>query len=76
MASEHDAASPVTGDGKVYFASEAGVVSVVADERDWRVISSHKFDGKIYGTPVLDGSRIFIRTEDSLYCYEQESARQ
>jgi len=67
-------ASPVAGDGKVYFASEAGVVSVVADEPDWRVISSHKFDGKIFGTPVLDGPCIFIRTEDSLYCYEGESA--
>ena len=66
----------VAGDGKAYSASEAGVVSVVADEPDWRVISSHKFDGKIFGTPVLDGSRIFIRTEDSLYCYEREPAGQ
>jgi len=33
-------ASPVAGDGKVYFASEAGVVSVVADAPEWRVISS------------------------------------
>jgi outer membrane protein assembly factor BamB len=67
-------ASPVAGDGKIYFASEGGVVSVVADGPEWRVISSHKFDGKIYGTPVLDGKRIFIRTEDTLYCYEKEPA--
>jgi len=67
-------ASPVAGDGKVYFASEAGMVSVVADEPDWRVISSQKFDGKIYGTPMLDGKRIIIRTEDSLYCYENKEA--
>ena len=63
-------ASPVAGDGKIYFASEGGVVSVVAGEPDWRVISSHKFEGKIYGTPVLNGHRIVIRTEESLYCYE------
>jgi outer membrane protein assembly factor BamB len=67
-------ASPVAGDGKVYFASEAGMVSVVADEPEWRVISSHKFDAKIYGTPVSSGNRILIRTEDSLYCYEKEPA--
>jgi outer membrane protein assembly factor BamB len=67
-------ASPVAGDGKVYFASENGVVSVVADEKDWRMISSRKFDQKIYGTPVLDGNRVLIRTEDSLHCYEKESA--
>ena len=52
----------------------AGIVSVVADEPEWRVISSHKFGGKIYGTPVLDGKRIIIRTEDSLYCYEKKEA--
>jgi outer membrane protein assembly factor BamB len=69
-------ASPVAGDGKIYFASEAGVVSVVADEPDWRVISSHKFDSKIFGTPVLNGNRIFIRTEESLSCFEKESAPQ
>jgi len=67
-------ASPVAGDGKIYFASEAGVVSVVADEPDWRVISSHKFDGKIYGTPVLDGNRILIRAGESLHCYETVAA--
>ena len=69
-------ASPVGGDGKVYFASEAGVVSVVADKPEWQVISSHKFDGKIYGTPVLEGNRIYIRTEEFLYCYEREPAVQ
>lgn len=69
-------ASPVAGDGKIYFASENGVVSAVADEPDWRVISSHKFDGKIYGTPVLDGNRILIRAGESIQCYEKEPVGQ
>jgi outer membrane protein assembly factor BamB len=67
-------ASPVAGAGKVYFASEAGVVSVIADEPVWRVISSHKFDGKIYGTPALDRNRIYIRTEEAVYCFEHAPA--
>jgi outer membrane protein assembly factor BamB len=67
-------ASPVAGDGKVYFASEGGVVSVVADAPVWRVISSHKFDAKIYGTPVLDRGRIYIRTQTGLYCFEHGAA--
>ena len=69
-------ASPVAGDGKVYFASESGVLSVVADQPEWRVISSHKFDGKIYGTPVLDGQRILLRIGESLQCFERERAVQ
>jgi outer membrane protein assembly factor BamB len=67
-------ASPVAGDGKVYFASEAGVVSVIADEPAWRVISSHKFEAKIYGTPMLDRNRIYIRTQEALHCFEAASA--
>ena len=63
-------ASPVTGDGKVYFASEQGVVSVVANTADWRVISSHEFHEKIYATPVIDRHRIYLRSEQALYCFQ------
>jgi len=62
-------ASPVAGDGKVYFAGEAGTVSVVASEQEWRVISSRNFREKIYATPLLDRGRLFLRTEQALYCF-------
>src|SRR6266478_1068499 len=62
-------ASPVAGDGKVYFASESGTVSVVAAERNWRVISSHDFHEKIYATPRLKGDRLYLRTDRALYCF-------
>lgn len=67
-------ASPVSGDGKVYFAGESGVVSVVADEREWRVFSSRKFADKIYATPVIEGNSILIRTESGLHRFEKPSA--
>ena len=63
-------ASPVTGDGKVYFASEQGVVSVVRNQTEWNVISSHEFHEKIYATPVMDRDRIFIRTDKALYAFQ------
>lgn len=62
-------ASPVAGDGKVYFASELGVVSVLTDAPDWKVISSHHFKEKIYATPIIDRDRIYVRTEQALYCF-------
>jgi outer membrane protein assembly factor BamB len=62
-------ASPVVGDGKVYFAGELGTVSVVAEQTEWRVISSHNLGEKIYATPVLDKGRVFIRTDQALYCF-------
>jgi outer membrane protein assembly factor BamB len=63
-------ASPVAGDGRVYFASESGTVSIVSSERDWRVISSRDFHEKIYATPCLKGNRLFLRTERALYCFQ------
>jgi len=62
-------ASPVAGDGKVFFASEQGVLSVIANQQEWRMISSHNFKEKIYATPVIDRSRIYVRTEKALYCF-------
>jgi len=62
-------ASPVSGDGKVYFASESGTVSVVAAEPDWRIISSHDFHEKIDATPVLAHDRLYLRTEQAMYCF-------
>jgi outer membrane protein assembly factor BamB len=62
-------ASPVSGDGKVYFASESGTLSVVAAQPEWRVISSHEFHEKIYASPALSGDRLYLRTERALYCF-------
>ena len=62
--------SPVAGDGKVYFASENGVVSVVASQREWQVISSHDFYEKIYATPAFGTGCVYFRTEQALYCLQ------
>lgn len=67
-------ASPVTGDGKVYFASEQGVVSIVRNKRDWEVLSSRNFREKIYATPVIERDRVLIRTEKALYCFAKTNS--
>jgi len=63
-------ASPVAGDGKVYFASEPGVVSVLSSQPEWNVVSSHEFHEKIYATPAFASGRLYIRTEQALYCFQ------
>jgi outer membrane protein assembly factor BamB len=65
-------ASPVSGDGKTYFASEQGVFSVLANQVSWNVISSHEFHERIYATPVIDRGRLYIRTEKALYAFRKE----
>ncbi len=63
-------ASPVVGDGKVYFASESGTVSVLGAQQDWRLLSSRDFHEKIYATPALGNGRLYLRTEQALYCFQ------
>jgi outer membrane protein assembly factor BamB len=67
-------ASPVVGDGKVYFASELGVLSVVSETGDWNVISKHDFREKIYATPVVEEDAIYVRTENGIYCFKTARA--
>ena len=59
--------SPVAGDGKVYMASERGVVTVLKAGRNWEILGSHDFEERIMATPVIHAGRIFVRTEKALY---------
>jgi len=62
-------ASPVTADGKVYFANQLGQVTVVSAEGQWKAVHSADFDEEIYATPALADGRIYLRTDGHLYCF-------
>jgi outer membrane protein assembly factor BamB len=61
--------SPVAGDGKVYLVSEPGMISVLRAAPKWEVIATHDLSERTTSSPVIDGSRIFFRTEKALYCF-------
>jgi outer membrane protein assembly factor BamB len=63
-------ASPVAGDGKVYFCSEPGTITVLASQPAWNILSSHEFPEKIYATPAFARGCLYIRTEQALYCFQ------
>ena len=62
-------ASPVAGDGKIYMVSELGMVSVLEPGPALRVIAAADLDDTVYGTPAIDGGRIYLRTGTTLYCF-------
>jgi outer membrane protein assembly factor BamB len=62
-------ASPAAGDGKIYLASESGVVTVVRADGQWQIISTHDFGEPIYATPVIRDGRVYVRTAAALYCF-------
>jgi outer membrane protein assembly factor BamB len=66
--------SPVAGDGKVYFLSEEGKLTVLRSTPDCEVISTADFGEPAYATPALLDGQIFLRTSGHLYCFGDRQA--
>ncbi len=60
-------ASPIAGDGKIYFVSEGGETIVIKAGRTFEVIARNKLDGHFVASPAADGGRIFLRADDRLF---------
>jgi outer membrane protein assembly factor BamB len=61
--------SPVAADGKIYIASEEGVVVVLDAGDKLNILAKNKLDGAILATPALVDSNIYVRTENHLYAF-------
>ncbi|MFM8275295.1 MAG: PQQ-binding-like beta-propeller repeat protein [Gemmata sp.] len=61
-------ASPVAGDGKVYFLNETGLTTVVsAKADDYEPLAASDLGEGALGTPAIAHSRLYIRTDKALY---------
>jgi outer membrane protein assembly factor BamB len=65
-------ASPVASDGKVYIASQSGVVAVLKAGGDQEMLAANKIDEDIYATPAIADGRIYVRTVSNLYCFGEK----
>ncbi|HEV1286910.1 MAG TPA: hypothetical protein VNU44_16435, partial [Bryobacteraceae bacterium] len=65
-------ASPVASDGKIYFASQSGVVAVLKAGGDQEMLAANKIDEDIYATPAIADGRIYVRTVSYLYCFGEK----
>jgi outer membrane protein assembly factor BamB len=68
-------ASPIAGDGKVYFASLDGKVTVLRAGADWQVLSTTDLGEPIVATPAIGDGRVFVRTEAALYTFTARRTR-
>ena len=57
-------ASPVAGDGKVYFAGETGETLVLQAGRQLKILARNKLTGRFGGSPAIASGRIFLRADD------------
>lgn len=62
-------ASPIAADGKIFLVSQDGTVSVVKAAAQWEVLQVNKLDNEVYGTPAIADGRLYIRTQNALYCF-------
>jgi outer membrane protein assembly factor BamB len=62
-------ASPVAGDGKVYFTNESGSTLVIAANTDgYEELAQNELDEPVYASPAISQGRLFIRGASHLYC--------
>ena len=60
-------ASPLLADGRIYFFSQEGKVTVIAPGTTWQVLAENQLDGQLMASPVaLDGT-LLIRSDSALY---------
>ena len=61
-------ASPVYGDGKLYFSNKQGMVTVVpASRNNPRILARNQMQGSFIASPALSGKSIILRSTTHLY---------
>jgi outer membrane protein assembly factor BamB len=64
-------ASPVYGDGKIYFASRDGTVTVVRAGSEFEILATNEMNEPLCASPVIVDGRIYLRTFEALYAIEE-----
>jgi outer membrane protein assembly factor BamB len=64
-------ASPLYADGKLYFFSETGYVTVIEPGREYKQISEGKMADGFMASAAVAGKALYVRTTTSLYRVEQ-----
>ena len=66
------AASPVYGDGRLYFFDQKGTTTVLKPGRTFEVLATNTLADGFMASPAADGKAFFLRTRTNLYRVEAE----
>ncbi len=61
-------ASPVAGDGKIYFVGETGETIVLQAGRELRILARNRLGERVIASPAISGPNLFLRSDDHLFC--------
>ncbi len=65
-------ASPIAANGRVYFASSSGTMTVIKTGDGLAIEASNDLDDPIYGTPAIVGRDLFVRGANYLWAFRGE----
>jgi hypothetical protein len=62
-------ASPVAGDGKLYFCDEEdGTLVIASGMKSYRELAHNQLNEPMFASPAISQGRLFLRTTGHLYC--------
>lgn len=64
-------ASPLLAEGRIYFFSENGSVTVLAASPEFKKAGGGKFDDGFMASPAVSGKALFLRTKSAIYRVEE-----
>jgi outer membrane protein assembly factor BamB len=67
------AASPIYGDGRLYFFSQEGATMVLKPGRTFEVLATNKLENGFMASPAASGRALYLRTRTHLYRVESEA---
>ncbi|MCG6155091.1 outer membrane protein assembly factor BamB family protein [Rubinisphaera margarita] len=68
-------ASPIYANGRLYFCSEEGKISVLAPDSDMELLQVNRLDGLIKASPSVVEDTLYLRTATHLYRIEDTAVR-
>ncbi|HEY3393114.1 MAG TPA: PQQ-binding-like beta-propeller repeat protein, partial [Lacipirellulaceae bacterium] len=68
------AASPIYGDGRLYFCDQDGQTTVIKPGRKFELLATNTLNDGCMASPAVDGKAILLRTKTRLYRIESAAA--
>jgi outer membrane protein assembly factor BamB len=62
-------ASPVAGDGRLFFVNADGQLTVARAGAQWEALTITELGEKVMATPALAGGRLYVRGDKHLFCF-------
>jgi outer membrane protein assembly factor BamB len=64
------AASPIYGDGNIYFCDQEGRTTIIKPGRKFEALATNTLDNGLMASPAVDGRALYLRTKSHLYRIE------